>query len=240
MRRENKGFRIFEVFGIFLLFLLTAIFSGDAQAKRGPAPEVTPLELNGYRYSAPHTEMGVIEAVDMKTEKKRWDMKVYDIIFNDNLERDVQWVFIKRLSFNRAELIVIDEKDNEYLVPLDLTETWGEKGYDGSARYRLMYSRYKEGYLELWVDAKETVDEVGEIRLVFSNGKSISSTACWKAQRHEKAPWACQFPQEQLKLIGPEKGKIQCLDRSGKVLLEETFDFESFGDFAKRRVRFYY
>ena len=107
---------------------------------------------------------------------------------------------------------------------------WGGPGFDplfkNSSRFNAqpcIYSIQKR--LSIWVDSKETVKEVGQMQLISSDKREVSSIKCWKALRHKTAPWACSFNIEKVKQLSGE-GKIRVKNRSGKVLLEDDVDLK--------------
>jgi hypothetical protein len=103
-----------------VVIILTALFLGNAFAKRGPAPVVAPVIYEGIRYEAPNTpqKMGYIEAFDAATGEKLWEKKAYEITFDQSIEQDVQWVFIEKLQIEGKELVVIDENGKACRIDL--------------------------------------------------------------------------------------------------------------------------
>jgi hypothetical protein len=89
-------------------------------AKRGPAPQVPPLEYEGVRYIAPNDQgnRGYIQARDAKTNRLLWEVTVYTVFINPALEEDVQWILIKKMSLRDGCLIVIDERNRAFNVDL--------------------------------------------------------------------------------------------------------------------------
>lgn len=95
-------------------------------AKReGPDP-VDPVTIDGIRFEAVHwgKDLGVgqnggyISAVDPATSERLWSLKVYDIDYDPDRERDVQDVFITRLENAAGKLKVVDEDEREFIVDL--------------------------------------------------------------------------------------------------------------------------
>jgi len=74
----------------------------------------------GVRYIAPNDDgrRGYIEAWDIRTNKKLWDLTVFTNRIDPALEEDVQWVFIKALNIRDGTLIVTSERDKIYRVDL--------------------------------------------------------------------------------------------------------------------------
>jgi len=65
---------------------------------------------NGYR--------AYIEAWDVRTNKKLWDLTVFTNRIDPKLEEDVQWVFIKELSVRDGTLLVTSERGKTYQIDL--------------------------------------------------------------------------------------------------------------------------
>jgi hypothetical protein len=99
-----------------LLFLL--LCSGPAFAKRLAPAGVAPVTLGGLEYRAENTAdcPGCLDVIDKKTGKRVNIICVYKITYNPLLERDVQWVFIKKLEVEEDRIIVTNEKGDAYLV----------------------------------------------------------------------------------------------------------------------------
>jgi hypothetical protein len=91
-----------------------------AFAKRiAPAP-VEPVIHEGIRYIAPNDDgrRAYIEAWDLQTNKKLWDLTVFTNRIDPKLEEDVQWFFIDKLSVRDGILIVKSERGMTYQVDL--------------------------------------------------------------------------------------------------------------------------
>jgi hypothetical protein len=93
--------------------------------REGPDP-VEPVVIGGVRYEAVHwgSEIGAdqnggyIAAVDPVTGNRLWTLKVYDIDYDPARERDVQDVFITKLSAaeSAGKLRVTDEDGRNFIV----------------------------------------------------------------------------------------------------------------------------
>jgi hypothetical protein len=105
---------------------LTLVFSAIlllpclASAKRTAPPKVEPVIHNGVRYVAPNDDgrRAYIEAWDILTNKKLWDLTVFTNRIDPKLEEDVQSVFIKSLSLRGSVLLVTSEHGNTYQIDL--------------------------------------------------------------------------------------------------------------------------
>jgi hypothetical protein len=98
-------------------------------AKRVAPARVEPVIYQGVRYIAPNDDgrRGYIEAWDVQTNKKRWDLTIFTNRIDPTLEEDVQWVFIKALNIRDGALVVTSERDKIYRVDVK-TKTVTESG----------------------------------------------------------------------------------------------------------------
>ncbi len=106
---------------------MVALTAGDVWAKRAGPKEVEPVVADGVKYVASNDSgrEGKVEARDAKTDKKLWEVVVYTVKIDPELEEDVQWVFITRLAVKENALLVTNEKGEAYKV--DLTTKKVEK-----------------------------------------------------------------------------------------------------------------
>ena len=105
-----------------------------ALAKRVAPAKVEPVIHQGVRYIAPNDDgrRAYIEAWDIQTNKKLWDLTIFTTRIDPTLEDDVQWVFIKALNIRDGALIVTSERDKIYRVDLK-TKTVRQSGRPNSA-----------------------------------------------------------------------------------------------------------
>jgi len=91
-----------------------------ALAKRSAPPRVEPAIHDSIRYVAPNDDgrRAYIEAWDVQTNKKLWELTVFTNHTEPRLEEDVQWVFINKLDVRDGTLLVISERGNTYLIDL--------------------------------------------------------------------------------------------------------------------------
>jgi hypothetical protein len=104
-----------------LIFVAVALLLPSlALAKRVAPAKVDPVIYQGVRYIAPNDDgrRAYIEARDVQTDKKLWDLTIFTNRIDPTLEEDVQWVFIKALSIRDGTLIVTSERDKIYRVDL--------------------------------------------------------------------------------------------------------------------------
>jgi hypothetical protein len=106
----------------FLLILfMSTLLPCLTSAKRIAPSTVEPVIHAGIRYVAPNDNgrRAYIEAWDVKTNKKRWDLTVFSNRIDPKLEEDVQWVFIKTLSIEGDRLVVTSERGNTYQIDIN-------------------------------------------------------------------------------------------------------------------------
>ena len=91
-----------------------------ALAKRLAPAEIEPVIHQGVRYIAPNDDgrRAYIEAWDVQTNKRLWDLTIFTNRIDPTLEEDVQWVFIKELNIRDGALLVTSERDKIYRVDL--------------------------------------------------------------------------------------------------------------------------
>ena len=81
---------------------MVLIFVSPANAKRLAPKDVDPIVTEHKIFSVPHWGQsnnrkqngGYIEVRDKATNKKLWGVEIYDINYDENIETDVQDVFI--------------------------------------------------------------------------------------------------------------------------------------------------
>src|SRR5437773_3323393 len=91
-----------------------------ALAMRSALPRVEPAIHDSIRYVAPNDDgrRAYIEAWDVQTNRKLWDLMVFTNRIDPKLEKDVQWVFSNEPSRHDGTLIVASEHGNTYQVDL--------------------------------------------------------------------------------------------------------------------------
>jgi hypothetical protein len=97
-----------------------ALLPSLAAAKRTAPPKVEPVIHKGIRYVAPNDDgrRAYVEAWDVETDKKLWDLTIFTNRIDPKREEDVQWVFIKALSVEPGVLLVTSEHGRRYQVDL--------------------------------------------------------------------------------------------------------------------------
>ena len=104
-----------------VILLLTLFVPQLASAKRIAPVNVAPIIHEGIRYVAPNDDgrRGYIEAWNVGTNKKVWELTIFTNGIEPNLEQDVQWVFIKALNIQDGRLMVTSERGKTYQVDVN-------------------------------------------------------------------------------------------------------------------------
>jgi hypothetical protein len=104
---------------IFIVFAAT-VLPCLASAKRAAPARVEPVTHEGIRYVVPNDDgrRAYVEAWDVRTNKKRWELTVFTTPIDPKLEEDVQWVFIKSLSLRDGSLGITSERGKTYQIDL--------------------------------------------------------------------------------------------------------------------------
>ena len=105
---------------VVLMVCATVLLSGSASAKRAAPAKVEPVINEGVRYVVPNDDgrRAYIEAWDVRTNKKLWDLTVFTNRTDPKLEEDVQWVFISKLRVQDGTLMVTSEHGKTYQIDL--------------------------------------------------------------------------------------------------------------------------
>jgi hypothetical protein len=98
-----------------------------AKKRAAPVP-VLPVSSKGIRYEAVHwgksrglsQNGGYIAAIDIASGRELWVLKVYDVIYDGNLEEDREDIFITNLllTTDGSALEVVNERGASYRVDL--------------------------------------------------------------------------------------------------------------------------
>ena len=105
---------------VVLLVCAAALLPCLASAKRAAPAKVEPVIYQGVRYVAPIDDgrRAYIEAWDIQTNKKLWELPIFANRIDPKLEEDVQCVFINKLSIRGDVLIVTSERGATYQIEL--------------------------------------------------------------------------------------------------------------------------
>src|SRR5580765_3422165 len=104
-----------------VILLLTLLLPQLVPAKRLAPVKVDPVIYEGICYVAPNDDgrRGYIEAWNVGTNKKLWELTNFTNGIDPNLEEDVQWVFIKALNIQDGRLTVTSESGKTYQVDVN-------------------------------------------------------------------------------------------------------------------------
>jgi hypothetical protein len=105
---------------LILLLSAIALLPYFALAKRSAPPRAEPVIHDGTRYVAPNDDgrRAYIEARNVQTNKRLWELTVFTNRIETRLEEDVQWVFINKLNVRDGTLLVTSELGNTYRIDL--------------------------------------------------------------------------------------------------------------------------
>jgi hypothetical protein len=97
--------------------------------KRSAPLKVTPVEHRGIRYAVVRGAKGrglpqnggYIEATEIASGRPLWLVKVYEVVYDPDIEDDKREVYISRLRLDaaRGRLLVENERDERFAVELD-------------------------------------------------------------------------------------------------------------------------
>src|SRR5437867_8523213 len=104
-----------------LIFFALSLLPCLASAKCASPAKVEPVIYEGIRYVAPNDDgrRGYIEAWNVGTNKKLWELTLFTKGIDPNLEEDVQWVFIKALNIQDGKLMVTSERGKTFRVDVN-------------------------------------------------------------------------------------------------------------------------
>lgn len=89
-------------------------------ASRIPPVRVKPVEIDGIRYEAVWGVLGLFRATEINTGKVLWELTLYHYRYNDELETDVQDVFVSAMAKESdSSILVTDERGRVYRVDLE-------------------------------------------------------------------------------------------------------------------------
>src|SRR5204863_7245764 len=117
----SLGFFTFMSRFVLIFVALALLLASLALAKRVAPAKVEPVIYQGIRYIAPNDDgrRAYIEAWDVRTNKKIWDVTVFTNRIDPKLEEDVQWVFVTTLNVRDGTLIVTSERGKIYSVDVN-------------------------------------------------------------------------------------------------------------------------
>lgn len=115
---------------IIVAFFVCALLIPCAFGKRLPPKDISPIIYNGIKYTVPHWGFsknhkqngGYIEAYDEKSGKLLYELNIYIIMYDKNLEGDVQDIFITKMERRNNTINIWDEKGDKFVVNLNTKE----------------------------------------------------------------------------------------------------------------------
>ncbi len=101
-----------------ILFSLFIFSISCLYAKRTPPPEVPPIIHNGYEYITNYSDgffKGNAQIIikSVTDSKVRKSVSIYSVWYNPFLEKDVQWIFIKKKELIGNDTIRIYNENDE-------------------------------------------------------------------------------------------------------------------------------
>ncbi len=117
--RRCRRYTMKTTISMCVLLCLLALTS-SAWCKRGGAPIVGSVLYDNIRYTVPNDDgtREYIQAWDMETQKKIWELTIYTNAIQPGLEKDVQWVFIDTMKLGKDHLLITDKRARRFLVDL--------------------------------------------------------------------------------------------------------------------------
>ena len=107
--------------GVTLSILLSISFMARPAAAKRSMPKGVAIVHEGVRYEAVHFGKSTekkIQAIDIKSGAKLWELVIYKVRVDPKLERDVQEVFINSMKVDGDKLIMTNEYKEEFVVDL--------------------------------------------------------------------------------------------------------------------------
>jgi hypothetical protein len=108
-----------------ILILITLLFTPSITlAKRKPPKELNPVRRGGIKYSIHHGELlkkkttdgAYIRAYDIALSEPLWDLKIYSIEYDEEMEKDVQDVFVRSFKLKKDKFIIRNERNDMFIV----------------------------------------------------------------------------------------------------------------------------
>ena|SRR5579862_8172587 len=107
-----------RAFRALVILAALCLAVAPAPAKRAAPKPVSPLVVDSVEYSAPAKYRGFVIATDTRTHKELWRKRIYTVLVNPVLERDVQDVFITSLGVDHGALAIANEHGERFLLNL--------------------------------------------------------------------------------------------------------------------------
>jgi hypothetical protein len=106
---------------LITLSVLLAVFApAIVHAKRKAPPKVQRVVHEGVRYTAPNDDgrRAYVQAWDAASNKMLWEVTIFRNVVTPLLEEDVQHVYIKSMSIQDGNLVLLAEDGRAYSVGL--------------------------------------------------------------------------------------------------------------------------
>jgi hypothetical protein len=103
-----------------LFSAIATLIASTASAKRAAPPKVEPLVHEGIRYVVPNDDgkRAYVQAWDIKSGKKLWEVTLFLNVIDPALEEDVQHFYITRVSIRGGTLYATCERSRVYELNL--------------------------------------------------------------------------------------------------------------------------
>jgi hypothetical protein len=98
-------------------FILFSIIQFGLQAKRVAPKKVQSIVYNNIEYSVDHSNIGYILIKDKNSNTIK-NIKIYTIEYDNDLEKDVQDIFIINLKISNNNLLITNERNKVYRMDL--------------------------------------------------------------------------------------------------------------------------
>lgn len=107
--------------GVIFLYLFWSTLSEPQhiQKKRKAFEYPPPILWNEIEYSISKGTIWKVIATDIKTKETIWERQIYTIKYDNNLEKDIQDVYINKLEIRDNNLIIYREDGKIYSTPLE-------------------------------------------------------------------------------------------------------------------------
>lgn len=187
---------------IVVMVVIFALFVGATSvfAKRLAPTPVNDVVFNGIKYSASNVEMGYVEARDIQNNTLIWKKEVYKVTYDNNLEKDVQDVFVTHLQIEDNNLLVTNEKGEIYKIDLktgknainkeNVNENKGEKennkGRINSEAHRSMVANFVQSLLSVANSEGGIGQQVRVIAQQQNDSKEKTAEAIDKIEKRSK------------------------------------------------------
>jgi hypothetical protein len=99
------------------IFILSSIVQFSIHAKRIAPKKVESISYKNIEYSVNHSDIGSILIIDKNSNTTR-NIKIYNIEYDKDLEKDVQDIFIKNLKISNNYLLITNESNKVFRMDL--------------------------------------------------------------------------------------------------------------------------